>query len=465
MRWPLGISLALWRWLRGSRGVARGRLRTEVISEIHWLPRRGGERLQDARDGVGPAYQRRYTARIRDTALNSEQLIEHLCTDVNAASPSEVAVFDKTSGMPEGMDLDDEYLIHVPGPWNCPVRVVERSPQSFRFTTLQGHLEAGEIEFRATDTEQGGLVFTIESWTRSGDRLADVLYDRLRIAKEMQLHMWTHFCTRVAEMCGGRLAGDVEVRTERSMVPGDSRFRPVLVTDVLTTVFARAFRVAARLRRGRPLAPTGLVLDATLRLHGTPRFWGAALLDDRGEVRGVARLSRSLGLPWPFPDVLGLALRWRQPGRMGSASPVDLLLATTGNTVLCRHLLRPRTRWSPAFYGSLLPYEAGDRRIMLGAVATQTPAIPAMNSALARAADERPIRMELVMTTGFGPWERFGELILTGPVRHDDAEPVRFDPARHPIPGLRPAGLLQRMRGPAYAAVHQDACDVGDGGP
>jgi hypothetical protein len=436
-----------------------------VISEIDRLPHRGGDRLQDARNGVGPAFQRRYTARITDAAMNAEHLIERLCADVNAASPAEVAVFDKTSGTAERMDLGDEYLIHMPGPWNCPVRVVARSPRSFRFTTLRGHLEAGEIEFRAMDTEQGGLVFMIESWTRSGDRLADLLYDRLRIAKEMQLHMWVHFCMRVAELCGGRLVGEVEVRTERSVVPGDSRFCSRLVTDVITAVLTRTFRAAARFRRGRPLSSHGLVLEATLRLHGTTRCWDVTLLDERVEVRGIARLSRSLGLPCPLPDVLGLALRWRQPEEGGPGTPVELLLATTGHKVLGRHLLRPRTRWSPAFYGSLLRYQAGERRIMIGAVATRTPAIPARNSALARAVDERPIRMELVMTTEFGPWVPFGELILSGPARGDDAEPVRFDPARHPIPGLRPVGLLQRIRGPAYAAVHQVARDAGNGRP
>jgi hypothetical protein len=340
------------------------------------------------------------------------------------------------------------------------VRVVERTPVSFRFATLRGHLEAGEIEFRAADAGRSDVVFTIESWTRSGDRLADVLYDRLRIAKEMQLHMWVHFCRRVAELCGGRLAGKVEVYTERCGVAGDGRFRPALLTDALAAVLTGAFRAAARVRGGRPLCRTGLVLDAALRLHGTSRHWGAALLDDRTDLRGTARLSRSTGLPHPLPDVLVLALRWRQPGE---AASTELLLVTTGRTVLGRHLLRPRTRWSPAFYGCLLPYEAGDRRIMLGAVATGTPDIAAVTSALARAADERPIRMELVMATGFGPWERFGELVLTGPARRDDTEPMRSTPP-HPISGLRPAGLLQEMRGRVHAAVHQGARDAGDAG-
>jgi hypothetical protein len=271
--------------------------------------------------------------------------------------------------------------------------------------------------------------------------------------------MVTPVMASTSKNCGGRMADEVEVYTERSGVPGDAGFRQALVTDALVAVLTGAFRLAARLRGDRPLRRTGLVLDATLRLHGTQRPWGAALLDDRIDLWGTARLSRTIGLPHPLPDVLGLALRWRQPGE---ATPAELLLATTGHTVLGRHLLRLRTRWSPAFYGCLLPYEAGDRRIMLGAVAMRTPGIAAVTSALARAADERPIRMELVMTTGFGSWERFGELILTGPARRDDTEPMRFDPARHPIPGLRPAGLLQEMRRRAYAAAHQGARDVGD---
>ena len=35
------------------------------------------------------------------------------------------------------------------------------------------------------------LEFRIESWARAGDRLSNLLYDRLRMSKEVQLHMWT----------------------------------------------------------------------------------------------------------------------------------------------------------------------------------------------------------------------------------------------------------------------------------
>ena len=93
--------------------------------------------------------------------------------------------------------------------------VVDQTPTSFRFATLKGHLEAGQIEFRTSAGGQGAVCFEIESWARSGDRLAGLLYDRVRLAKEMQLHLWTHFCERAAKLAGGRIRGGIHIDTRR----------------------------------------------------------------------------------------------------------------------------------------------------------------------------------------------------------------------------------------------------------
>lgn len=101
----------------------------------------------------------------------------------------------------------------MPGPWDGPVRVAAADSQSFRLATLSGHLEAGQIEFRAAQVE-GELWFEIESWARSGDRLSNLLY-HLRMAKEVQLHMWTSFLEQAANVAGGRLTGGVEIVSRR----------------------------------------------------------------------------------------------------------------------------------------------------------------------------------------------------------------------------------------------------------
>ena len=108
----------------------------------------------------------------------------------------------------------------MPGPWDGPVRVVRRDATSFRLATLQGHLEAGQIEFRAA-ADGDALRFEIESWARAGDRLADVMYNKLRLAKEIQLNMWTHFCIRAAALAGGRPRGGIAIRTR--WVPWNSK--------------------------------------------------------------------------------------------------------------------------------------------------------------------------------------------------------------------------------------------------
>jgi Domain of unknown function (DUF1990) len=170
--------------------------------------------LLEAADGVGPLFHRRYAARIRNARPRPAELMTTLCSDLNAAAPTEFARFHKVSGADAALEVGDEYLVRMPGPWNGPVRVIARTPTSFRLATLRGHLEAGQIEFRAEE-DAGELVFTIESWARSGDRLSNLLYQHLRMAKEVQLHMWTSFLERVTKLAGGRMTGGIDIETRR----------------------------------------------------------------------------------------------------------------------------------------------------------------------------------------------------------------------------------------------------------
>jgi hypothetical protein len=142
-----------------------------------------------------------------------EELIARITADPDRVAPSEFARFVKVLGEPGDMAVGDEYVVRMPGPWDGPVRVVERTPDAFRFVTLDGHLEAGQIRFSAARDDL--LEFRIESWARSGDRLSNLLYHHLRMSKEIQLHMWTSVLERAAELSGGRLTGGIEIRTRR----------------------------------------------------------------------------------------------------------------------------------------------------------------------------------------------------------------------------------------------------------
>jgi hypothetical protein len=177
-------------------------------------PLRPGKELQPPQAGAGPLFHRVYRARIRDSSLSPQRVIAEMTSDLDRVAPTEFASFSKVLGQEGVMAVGDEYVVRMPGPWDGPVRVVDRTPKSFRFATLDGHLEAGQIEFSAR--EAGPMVeFRIESWARAGDRFSNLLYDRLRMSKEIQLHMWTSVLERVAKLAGGRLTGGIEIRTRR----------------------------------------------------------------------------------------------------------------------------------------------------------------------------------------------------------------------------------------------------------
>ena len=180
------------------------------------------EDLQPPEDGDGPLFHRTYRVRIRAARMNPAELLDRVACDLNGVAPGEFASFEKVLGDEGTMAVGDEYVVRIPGPWDGPVRVVERTPTSFRFATLTGHLEAGQIRFSAGQSQL--LEFQIESWARAGDRLSNLLYHHLRMSKEVQLHMWTSLLQRVAELSGGRLTGGIEIRTRILEAPAELNF-------------------------------------------------------------------------------------------------------------------------------------------------------------------------------------------------------------------------------------------------
>jgi hypothetical protein len=216
LRWPVGVALTSWRYMWRTTPFQR----TEELGS--WSEDAPPELPDDVLDdqvqrvghGSGALFHRRYRARIRDARLSAEQVMERLQASPDQAAPTEFATFKKVVGDDGQMQPGDEYVVRMPGPWDGPVRVVDVTPRCFRLLTLAGHLEAGQIVFRAQG-ENGRVEFEIESWARAGDRLSDLLYDRLKMSKETQLHMWTSFLERVIDLSGGKRDGRLEIHTRR----------------------------------------------------------------------------------------------------------------------------------------------------------------------------------------------------------------------------------------------------------
>jgi len=215
-RWPLGIALVSWRYMwrivpvhRAGGDGGEGDLPDPVPAEYR------DDRLGPVEDGVGPMLHRRYCVVIEGAEACARDLIGAFGNEPNRGAPADVAVFFKTRGRTGRLRLGDEFVVRMPGPWDGPVRVIRATPTSVRLATLRGHLEAGQIDFHARDLGEGTVEFEIESWARAADRLSHVLYNRLRLAKEIQLNLWVETCLGMAALAGGRPRDGVHVDTRQ----------------------------------------------------------------------------------------------------------------------------------------------------------------------------------------------------------------------------------------------------------
>ncbi len=216
-RWPLGVLAAAWDYLWRTTPMTR-RLETgspRADSPPPLPPDTDRSDHQGIEEGYGPLMHRRYVARVKDAELDGKQLINAFAGDPNRVTPRALASFEKLRGEAGVLRVGDEFTVRMPGPWDGPVRVVEIADDGFGLATLDGHLEAGRIQFTAAELGPGRLEVRIEAWARGGDRVSNLLFDRLPVNKEIQLHMWISVLERFIRLSGGTRDGRVEITTRR----------------------------------------------------------------------------------------------------------------------------------------------------------------------------------------------------------------------------------------------------------
>lgn len=215
--WARGTPVEVWRY--ASRSVPLYRTSVQVhpdeeLLDASLLDERLGAGVQPAACGTGPEFRRSFAARIVGVNGDAERVMRELSRDFASTTPEGICEVDQPDGSGR-LVVGDDVRIKLAGPWDAPVRVVDTTRRAFRFATLDGHMEAGEIEFRAMDEAHGVVVLEIESWARSATRAFAALYHHLGIAKEVQLHMWATVIERVAERSGGTIDDGIRVITRQ----------------------------------------------------------------------------------------------------------------------------------------------------------------------------------------------------------------------------------------------------------
>ena len=212
---------------------------------------------------------------------------------------------------------------------------------------------------------------------------------------------------------------------------------------------AAAFKALKVLRPDRPIHPMGVALTGTVERRpggGSGILW----IDSPGKDTVSARLSRSIGLPSGWPDILGLALRITT--ETGSA---DVLLASTGQSWPGRLVLTAHRYVSNSTLTSLMPYKGSKGPVLLAACPEHPgKRLPATPEALRQALTTNTWNLGLYHARPTGRWIRFGTLALTlDPVEADTK--TRFDPLLRPLPGASTYKWAAKLRAPSYGAARQ----------
>ena len=164
--WPVGIALTSWGYMWRTTPLHRREMDGDPTADQPPPIPDGVDRSGLQQEGVGPLYHRRYQARITEPELSAEELFAAVVDNPNQAAPWGMARFKKRDGRLE-------LLVRMPGPWDGPVRVADRTPTSMRLATLETYLEAGQIEWRAGQDQHVRMAKEEGTATMAKGRLTD----------------------------------------------------------------------------------------------------------------------------------------------------------------------------------------------------------------------------------------------------------------------------------------------------
>jgi hypothetical protein len=223
-----------------------------------------------------------------------------------------------------------------------------------------------------------------------------------------------------------------------------------LAVDAAGFAVGGALAGIAGLRRGKAVHPHGAVYEAQLVVTGSDGELGRTKLFGSAQSRpALVRFSRSLGLPRPLPDLLGMSVRVLDT--YGAGRHQDFLMVTSVDAPVAHHLFVPAGDVQQRPYSSSLRYRAGDSTFLIGAVPRpESPRFDDGNELerLAAAAATGALVFDLAVAEVWGRFRPVAELRVGDPLP-PEADALRFNPW-NTGGGLELTGVLNRLRDIAY---------------
>ena len=204
------------------------------------------------------------------------------------------------------------------------------------------------------------------------------------------------------------------------------------------------FHGLSSLRGRRAVHPRGIALHAELTLEAPV---GSSALQPGVRHDALVRCSRAAGTREPLPDVLGIAFRLEHVA--GIDRHQDVLLSSSFDGPLGRRVVRPTGSFFSGSFSSLVAFDAGGERLLLGLLPLERP-LPQGDGAFRELLARRLPAFALAVAPAWsGEWRRVGTLELHERLPLEVAERLRFDPWNADA-GIVPVDVVNRLRKPAY---------------
>jgi uncharacterized protein YbjT (DUF2867 family) len=160
-------------------------------------------------EGVGSLQHKKFWADIRGSRHTPTALVEEFRAHCAEVMPLEFSAEPGTARVvEEGVTL----TLGLPVRGNVQVRVEEVKPRRVTFSTVEGHMLAGMIQFNASGDKRRAVRFLVEIHARAATGLD--LLAMSTVGDSLQHSNWEEVVTRVVGLSGGTAPAGVQSETE-----------------------------------------------------------------------------------------------------------------------------------------------------------------------------------------------------------------------------------------------------------
>jgi NADH dehydrogenase len=160
-------------------------------------------------EGVGPFRRKRFWADIKGSRHTPTALVEEFCARCAEVMPLE---FSAEPGTPRVVEEGVTLTLGLPVRGNVQVRVEAVAPRRVTFSTVEGHMLAGMIQFTASGEKRRDVRFLVEIHARAATGLD--LLAMSTVGDSLQKTNWEEVVTRVVQLSGGTAPAGVQSETE-----------------------------------------------------------------------------------------------------------------------------------------------------------------------------------------------------------------------------------------------------------